>query len=100
MDIRLSGFWGCFREMTVSDRIKQAVRESEETPYAIAKGSGVAARTLYRFLSGDRPNIRASTIDALCEYLGLELRPVRSPRTPRKQTEKKTATSRKQSRKK
>ncbi len=81
--------------MTVSDQLRDAIRRSGLTHYRIGTDTGINIRTIDRFVSG-KP-MHSDTIDAVCEYLGLELRPVRAPQ---KQTGKKTGTSRKQSRKK
>lgn len=52
--------------------IAAAVRESDQTPYAIAKGSGVARSQLSRLLSGER-GMTADTIERLADYLGLRI---------------------------
>ena len=59
----------------ITEQLKSyiAKRMETETRYAIAKGAGVKFSTLSRFIEEGR-DIRASTIDALADYLGLELR--------------------------
>jgi transcriptional regulator with XRE-family HTH domain len=52
--------------------IAAAVKASEQTPYAIAKGAGVARSQLSRLLSGER-GLSADTIERLADYLGLEV---------------------------
>ena len=50
------------------------------TRYSVAKDSGVGYDTLVRWLDEGR-DIRASTIDALAAYLGLELLPAKDKPT-------------------
>ncbi len=83
--------------MDVTEQLRRTIEASGQTHYRIAKESGVDSRTLDRFIDGTQQEIRSGTIDKLCRYFKLELRPISSPR---KQAGKKTATSRKQSRKK
>ena len=52
--------------------IAAAVRASDETPYAIAKGAGVARSQLSRMMRGES-RMNADTIERLADYLGLEL---------------------------
>lgn len=62
-------------DMKISDRLRAAVLDAiknGQTRYAIAKGAGLKYPTFTRWLDEGR-DIRASTIDALGEYLGLEL---------------------------
>jgi DNA-binding phage protein len=54
--------------------IKRAIAARKETRYVTAKESGVNYATLARFLD-DRADVRLSTIEALANYLGLELKP-------------------------
>lgn len=56
----------------LTDAIATAVRERDETPYAIAKGAGVARSQLSRLLSGER-GLNTDTIERLAEYLGLRI---------------------------
>ena len=83
--------------MAITDQLRKSIVESGETHYRIGKDAAIAPHILDRFVSGQRAHLRTDTVDKLCEYLGLELRPVRAPR---KQTGKRTETSRKQKRKK
>ncbi|KAA0215587.1 MAG: helix-turn-helix domain-containing protein [Leptolyngbya sp. PLA3] len=57
----------------LTDAIADAVRASKETPYAIAKGAGVARSQLSRLLSGER-GLSSETIERLADYLGLEIK--------------------------
>lgn len=52
--------------------IAAAVRASDESPYAIAKGAGVARSQLSRLLSGER-GLSVDTIERLADYLGLRI---------------------------
>jgi len=49
-----------------------AVRASEQTPYAIAKGAKVARSQLSRLMSGER-GLNTATIERLADYLGLQI---------------------------
>jgi DNA-binding Xre family transcriptional regulator len=72
--------------MTVSEQLKQAIerRLKTETLYRIAKESGVAWRVVQRFMTGERPQLRSASVDKLCDYLGLELKPKKQRKTVRK----------------
>ena len=65
--------------MTVTDQLRAAIEAETKrrTLYQVAKGSGVNWAVLSRFLTGERPTLRSDTMDRLCDYLGLELRPRR-----------------------
>ena len=52
--------------------IAAAVRASDETPYAIAKGAGVARSQLSRMMRG-QSGMTADTIERLADYLGLRI---------------------------
>ena len=52
--------------------IAAAVKSSDQTPGAIAKGAGVARSQLSRLLSGER-GLNSETIERLANYLGLEI---------------------------
>ena len=52
--------------------IAAAVRVSDETPYAIAKGAGVARSQLSRMMRG-QSGMTADTIERLADYLGLRI---------------------------
>lgn len=56
----------------LTEAIADAVRASKETPYAIAKGAGVARSQLSRLLSGER-GLSSETIERLADYLGLTI---------------------------
>ena len=52
--------------------IAAAVKASDETPYAIAKGAGVARSQLSRMMRG-QSGMTADTIERLADYLGLRI---------------------------
>ena len=56
----------------LTDAIQAAVKASDQTPYAIAKGAKVARSQLSRLLSGER-GLNSETIEQLADYLGLEI---------------------------
>jgi transcriptional regulator with XRE-family HTH domain len=58
---------------TFSDRLRQAVRESEMTRYAISVRTGIDQGTLCRFIRGER-GISLDSVDRLMDCLGLEIR--------------------------
>jgi len=57
---------------SLSEALKQAVRESEMSEYQIAKRAGISQIMISRFLSGER-DIRLATADKLACALGLKL---------------------------
>jgi DNA-binding Xre family transcriptional regulator len=59
--------------MTVSKQLRDAIESQDVTLYRISRDAEVDWGTLQRFIDGRRPDIRMSTVDKLCEYLGLEL---------------------------
>jgi DNA-binding Xre family transcriptional regulator len=61
--------------MTISDQLRAAIEAADATFYRIAKNANVNWSALQRFVDGSRPDIRISTVDKLCESLGLELQP-------------------------
>lgn len=52
--------------------IAEAVKASDQSPYAIAKGADVARSQLSRLLSGER-GLNTDTIERLADYLELEI---------------------------
>ncbi len=55
------------------DAIKRAVETSEHSQYRIAKETGVSASALSRLLSGERPTLTVDSIEAITEFLELEV---------------------------
>lgn len=56
----------------LTEAIAAAIKASDQTPYAIAKGAGVARSQLSRLLSGER-GLDTETIERLADYLGLRI---------------------------
>lgn len=56
----------------LTDAIRAAVKSSDQTPYAIAKGANVARSQLSRLLSGEC-GMTVDTIERLADYLGLRI---------------------------
>lgn len=65
--------------MKPSDQLRQAVRDSGLTHYAIAKPMSISIRTIDRFVTEGKP-IRTEAFDELCERFGLELKAKRRKR--------------------
>lgn len=57
---------------TIVDQLRKAIADSDETEYAIAKGSGVSQSVVNRFVHGER-SISVETAAKLCAYLKLNL---------------------------
>jgi ribosome-binding protein aMBF1 (putative translation factor) len=57
---------------TISDVIRQAMKESGLSLYGLAKETGIAPQTLLRFRRGDI-SLRLTNVEKLVDYLGLEL---------------------------
>jgi len=69
----------------ISESLRAAVQAALDrgiTRYVVAKGSGVDHTALSRFLVGGR-DLRVSTVDALADYLGLELAPKNGETRPK-----------------
>ena len=64
------------RKLSMVEKLRKAAKDSGQTAYALAKGSGVDRAAVVRFLNGDR-GLNFDSAGKLAEYLGLELRPVR-----------------------
>jgi hypothetical protein len=64
---------------TFSDQLRQAVRDSELTRYAISVRTGIDQGTLSRFIRGER-GMSLDSVDRLMECLELEIRPRRRKR--------------------
>ncbi|MBM4071155.1 MAG: helix-turn-helix transcriptional regulator [Planctomycetes bacterium] len=57
---------------TVSDALREAIRENGKSLYQVAKNSGINYSVLWRFLEGER-QLTTVTVDRLCCYLGYKL---------------------------
>lgn len=58
--------------LKLSDAIRQAIDDSGESRYAIAKATGIDESALAKFYNGHR-GITTGTLDRLAEYLGLRI---------------------------
>jgi hypothetical protein len=56
----------------VSKQLKQAIRDSDETLYRVAKDSGVSYATLHGFMKGRR-SLSMDAVDKLCIYFRFTL---------------------------
>lgn len=54
------------------DSLRQAIHESEQSRYQIAKGSGIAASQLARLANGQR-GLSVESAERLADYLGLQI---------------------------
>lgn len=61
--------------MTISEQLREAIRNSGLSVYRIAKDSGVPQQTLQRFMTHERDIRMAQTADRLATYFKLELAP-------------------------
>jgi hypothetical protein len=66
--------------MTLQDQLRQAVRESEFSLYAIAKGAQIAYPVLYRFSTGER-DLTLTTASRLADFFRMRLTRPRRPKT-------------------
>jgi len=62
--------------MRVSEALRRAIKKSGHTRYVISKEAGVFWGSVDRFLQGER-GLRLESVDRLCEFLGLELTPIK-----------------------
>ena len=62
------------RHIDLEESLRQAVRDSGLTRYAVAKGAGVDVAALLRFVSGQR-TLTLPSAAKLAAFLRLELRP-------------------------
>jgi len=58
--------------MSITNQLKRAVQDADETLYRVAKDSGVSYATLHSFMKGRR-GLSADAIDKLCIYFGFKL---------------------------
>ena len=63
------------------EQLRQAIRDTGETPYAIGKASGIDKSQISRLLRGER-DPRVGTVERMADYLGYEwvLRPKKKTR--------------------
>lgn len=69
--------------MTPTEKLRSRLRKECEqySLNSIARQAGIEPATLFRFLEG-RP-IKSMTVDLLCEYFDLELRPKKRRKSSR-----------------
>ena len=60
--------------MTVSDTLRQALKDCGRSMYTVAQETGINASVLSRFVSGGA-GLRSGNLDTLADFLDLELRP-------------------------
>ena len=60
------------KPMKLSDQLRQAIRESKHSRYAIWKATGIDQAVLSHFLAGHR-GMSLESLDTLGEFLHLEL---------------------------
>lgn len=67
------------RTMDLETALRQAIKDSGLTRYAVAKGADVDTSQLLRFMAKER-SLTLPAASKLAAFLGLELRPVRKGR--------------------
>ena len=72
---------------SVSQTLKDAIRDAGVSRYQISRGSGLSQSALSRFMSGER-TLDLTSVDKLADYLGLELRSSRPSSARKRQQEK------------
>ncbi len=70
--VKSQRLWYLLAVARLTIAIQEAIRASDETPYAIAKGAGVARSQLSRLLSGES-GLSVDSIERLADYLGLRI---------------------------
>jgi transcriptional regulator with XRE-family HTH domain len=60
----------------VTEQLRQAIRESGLTAYAVGKRAGIKPEMVARFVRRQR-DVRAETLAKICAVLGLELAPTK-----------------------
>jgi hypothetical protein len=63
------------KEPVMLEQLRRAIRESEYTPYAIERETGVLRGSTLRFLRGEHV-LSGTNFCRIAELLGLELRPI------------------------
>ena len=66
----------------IMKEIANAIEQSGKTRYRIAVDCGIDHTVMHRIVHGGSCSVE--TLDKLCEYLGLELRPVKKRSKPKK----------------
>jgi transcriptional regulator with XRE-family HTH domain len=63
---------------TFSERLRRFIVERGESLAQIGRATGISHAALSRFLRGER-GLSTKTLDRLCLYLAVELRPTKKP---------------------
>jgi transcriptional regulator with XRE-family HTH domain len=79
MAVKKAGVTG----VTVSERLRSAIRSADVTRYRIAQEAGVAESVLSRFMRGER-GLDLTSVDRLASYLCLDLLPAKRQRQPKR----------------
>jgi hypothetical protein len=66
----------------ISDQLRTAIRKYGSV-YSVARDSGVAQPVVNRFVRRQR-DLKLRTVDRLCDFLGLELKPKLPKRSAKK----------------
>ena len=66
----------------IMKQIASAIEQSDKTRYRIAVDCGIDHTVIHRIVHGGSCSVE--TLEKLCEYLGLELRPVKRRPKPKK----------------
>ncbi len=74
--------------MSITDVLKNAIKDSEETRYRISKATGVDQRTLGRFINNE-VSPTGTKLDALATHFGLVLVPESAVKKPKPSSSKK-----------
>ena len=75
MRLVLSSITTMSKRAKVSEQLRKAVEQASVSRYAIYKATGIDQAVLSKFVRGERLGLSMETVDALCDYLGLELVP-------------------------
>ena len=57
---------------SVTEALRTAIDDSDESIYSIAKKTGITYPSLWYFVRG-KSSLNGRTIDTLCDYLGLHV---------------------------
>ena len=60
--------------MDIASTLRNVVKQRQLSVYQIAKDTGLNQSGLNQFFNGTKHDLRLSTIQVLCDYLGLEIR--------------------------
>lgn len=60
----------------IIEEVAKAIEQSDKTRYRIAVDCGIDHAVIHRIVHGGSCSVE--TLDKLCEYLGLELRPIKT----------------------